>query len=78
MKAKQSVLISHVHKVSQHVEVNMDGESFGAWSTGSLCENRPDYSPLVSCYQNGFAHITIDNNNDFQVRNYHIINGKLH
>jgi len=78
MKAKQSVLISHVHKVSQHVEVNMDGESFGAWSTGSLCENRPDYSPLVSSYQNGFAHITIDNNDDFQVRNYHIINGKLH
>jgi predicted phosphodiesterase len=78
MKAKQSVLISHVHKVSQHVEVNMDGESFGAWSTGSLCENRPDYSPLVSSYQNGFAHITIDNNDDFQVRNYHMINGKLH
>lgn len=78
MKAKQSVIISHVHKVSQHVEVNMDGESFGAWSTGSLCENRPDYSPLVSSYQNGFAHITIDSNGDFQVRNYHIINGKLH
>ena len=78
MKAKQSVIISHVHKVSQHVEVNMDGESFGAWSTGSLCENRPDYSPLVSSYQNGFAHITIDGNGDFQVRNYHIINGKLH
>ncbi len=78
MKAKQSVIISHVHKVSQHVEVNMDGESFGAWSTGSLCENRPDYSPLVSSYQNGFAHITVDDNGDFQVRNYHIINGKLH
>lgn len=78
MKAKQSVIISHVHKVSQHVEVNMDGESFGAWSTGSLCENRPDYSPLVSSYQNGFAHITVDANGDFQVRNYHIINGKLH
>jgi len=44
----------------------------------ALCENRPDYSPLVSSYQNGFAHITIDNNDDFQVRNYHIINGKLH
>lgn len=78
MKAKQSVIISHVHKVSQHVEVNMDGESFGAWSTGSLCENRPDYSPLVSSYQNGFAHIKVDDNGDFQVHNYHIINGKLH
>ena len=78
MKAKQSVIISHVHKVSNHVEVNLDGENFGAWSTGSLCELRPDYSPLVSNYQHGFAHITTDSAGDFQVRNFHIINGKLH
>ena len=78
MKAKQSVIISHVHKVSNHVEVNLDGDNFGAWSTGSLCELRPDYSPLVSNYQHGFAHITTDTTGDFQVRNFHIINGKLH
>lgn len=78
MKAKQSVIISHVHKVSNHVEVNLDGTNFGAWSTGSLCELRPDYSPLVSNYQHGFAHITTDQTGDFQVRNFHIINGKLH
>lgn len=78
MKAKQSVIISHVHKVSNHVEVNLDGDNFGTWSTGSLCELRPDYSPLVSNYQHGFAHITTDTSGDFQVRNFHIINGKLH
>lgn len=78
MKAKQSLLISHVHKVSNHVEVNLDGDSFGTWSTGSLCELRPDYSPLVSNYQHGFAHILIDGSGDFQVKNYQIINGKIH
>lgn len=78
MKAKQSVIISHVHKVSNHVEVNLDGTPFGCWSTGSLCELRPDYNPLVSNYQHGFAHIMVDGSGDFQVKNYQIINGKLH
>lgn len=78
MKAKQSLLISHVHKVSNHVEVNLDGDSFGTWSTGCLCELRPDYSPLVSNYQHGFAHILVDGSGDFQVKNYQVINGKIH
>jgi predicted phosphodiesterase len=78
MKAKQSLLISHVHKVSNHVEVNLDGDSFGTWSTGCLSELKPDYNPLVSNYQHGFAHVLIDKAGDFQVKNYQIINGKIH
>lgn len=78
MKAKQSVIIGHVHKVSNHVEVNLDGQTFGCWSTGSLCELRPDYSPLVSNYQHGFAHVVVDSDGSFAVNNYQVINGKLH
>ena len=78
MKAKQSVIIGHVHKVSNHVEVNLDGESFGCWSTGSLCELKPDYNPLVSNYQHGFAHIVVNDDGNFSVKNYQIINGKIH
>lgn len=78
MKAKQSVIIGHVHKVSNHVEVNLDGQTFGCWSTGSLCELRPDYSPLVSNYQHGFAHVVVDHDGTFAVNNYQIINGKIH
>jgi predicted phosphodiesterase len=78
MKAKQSIIIGHVHKVSNHVEVNLDGQTFGCWSTGSLCELRPDYSPLVSNYQHGFAHVIIDNDGTFAVKNMQIINGKIH
>jgi predicted phosphodiesterase len=78
MKAKQSVIIGHVHKVSNHVEVNLDGQTFGCWSTGSLCELRPDYSPLVSNYQHGFAHILVQNDGTFAVKNMQIINGQLH
>lgn len=78
MKSKQSVIIGHVHKVSNHVEVNLDGDSYGCWSTGSLCELKPDYSPLASNYQHGFAHVIIDKNDHFTVKNHHIINGKIH
>jgi predicted phosphodiesterase len=78
MKAKQSVLIGHVHKVSNHVEVNLDGHSYGCWSTGSLCELKPDYSPLASNYQHGFAHVIVEDSGDFSVKNHQIINGRLH
>lgn len=78
MKAKQSTIIGHVHKVSTHSETNMDGKVITTWSTGSLCELKPDYSPLVSNYQHGFAHIEVEKNGDYTVKNYQIINGKLH
>lgn len=77
MKAKQSTIIGHVHKVSTHSETNMDGDVVTTWSTGSLCELRPEYSPLVSNYQHGFAHITIDRNGNYHVRNFQIIDGQI-
>jgi predicted phosphodiesterase len=78
MKAKQSVLIGHVHKVSQHPEVDLDGNVFSCWSTGCLSELKPDYSPLVSNYQLGFAHVIVDKDKTYTVRNMQIINGKIH
>lgn len=77
MKAKQSTIIGHVHKVSTHSETDMDGNSITTYSMGSLCEKRPDYSPLVSSYQHGFAHVLIDNNGDYHLKNYQIVKGKI-
>ena len=77
MKAKQSTIIGHVHKVSTHSETDMDGNSVTTYSMGSLCEKRPDYSPLVSSYQHGFAHVLIDNNGDYHLKNYQIVKGKI-
>lgn len=78
LRAKQSVIVGHLHRASYHSEMDLDGNVVGCWSTGSLCELRPSYSPLVSNAQHGFAHILVDNNGDFTVKNYQIINGKLH
>ena len=78
LRAKQSVLIGHVHKVSNHVEVSLDGKVYGCWSTGCLCDLHPDYNPLVSNYQHGFAHVVVDKSGDYMVKNYQIIDGKIH
>lgn len=77
MKAKQSTIIGHVHKVSEHTETNMDGEMTTTWSTGCLCELKPDYSPLVSNYSHGFAHVVVHPDKTFSVTNKRIYNGKI-
>ncbi|CAB5218566.1 MPP_superfamily domain containing protein [uncultured Caudovirales phage] len=78
MKAKQSIIVGHLHRASHHPEIDLDGNVYSAWSTGCLCELRPNYSPLVSNSQHGFAHIKVELNGDYTVKNYQIINGKLH
>ncbi|MFN5250657.1 MAG: metallophosphoesterase [Bacteroidota bacterium] len=77
LRAKQSVIVGHLHRASYHPEVDLDGKVIGCWSTGCLCELKPDYSPLVSNSQHGFAHILVENNGDYTVKNYQIINGKI-
>lgn len=76
-KAKQSTIIGHVHKVSEHTETNMDGDMTTTWSTGCLCELKPDYSPLVSNYSHGFAHIKVHADKSYSVSNKRIYNGQI-
>jgi predicted phosphodiesterase len=78
LRAKQSVIVGHLHRSSYHTEMDLDGKVIGCWSTGSLCELRPNYSPLVSNAHHGFAHILVEKDGSFVVKNYQIINGKLH
>ena len=78
LRAKQSVIVGHLHRASYHPEIDLDGNVIGCWSTGCLCELRPNYSPLVSNSQHGFAHVLIDNSGNFTIKNYQIINGQIH
>ena len=78
LRAKQSLIVGHLHRASHHPEVDLDGKIISCWSTGCLCELKPNYSPMVSNAQHGFAHITVENNGDYTVKNYQIINGKIH
>ena len=78
MRAKQSLIVGHLHRASHHPEVDLDGNIVSCWSQGCLCELRPNYSPLVSNSQHGFAHIIVENNGNYTVKNYQIIKGKIH
>ena len=77
MKAKESTICGHVHKISEHTETNLSGELTTCWSTGCLCELSPDYSPFANNYAHGFAHIVVDNDRNYSVKNYRISNGKI-
>ncbi len=76
-RANQSTLISHVHKVSEHQETNMDGKVTVCYSIGCLCELSPDYNPLASKYMHGFAHVTTTKDDWYKVRNIKILEGKI-
>ncbi len=77
LRAKQSLIVGHLHRPSHHPETDLDGKIISCWSTGCLCELRADYSPLVGNTMHGFAHIQIEKDGDYTVKNYSIINGKL-
>ena len=78
LKAKQSLIVGHLHRASYNPESNLDGDIVACWSTGCLCELRPNYSPMVSNSQHGFAHILVESSGQYTVRNHQIIKGKIH
>jgi predicted phosphodiesterase len=77
LRAKQSMICGHVHKISEHTETNLNGELITCWSTGSLCELSPDYAPYATNYAHGFAHIETEDNGNYSVHNYRIYKGKI-
>lgn len=77
MQAKTSTIIGHTHSVSEHNEKNLKDELTTCWSMGCLCELRPDYNPFANKYAHGFAHIIVENNGDYNVRNMRIVKGKI-
>jgi len=77
LRAKQSLIVGHLHRPSHHPETDLDGKIISCWSTGCLCELRANYSPLVGNTMHGFAHIQLSKDGDYTVKNYSIINGKL-
>lgn len=75
LKAKTNVIAGHHHRISEHVETDINGKTVGAWSTGCLCELNPHYMPINN-WQHGFATVEIYGD-DFKVDNKKIIKGKV-
>ena len=76
LKAKTNVIAGHHHRISNHVETDINGKTVGAWSTGCLCEMNPKYMPINS-WQHGFATVELNKEGEFKVNNIQIINGEI-
>jgi predicted phosphodiesterase len=76
LKAKDNILVSHVHRTSDYTEPNINKKINGGFSIGCLSDLDPDYSPNNS-YNLGFAFLTVDKSGDFTVHNKRIINGEI-
>lgn len=78
MKLKKSALMSHVHNTSQHTEKDVSGGMTSCWSIGCMSELRPDYNPYCNKYNHGFAHVIVNKDKTFTVKNHMIIDGHIH
>ena len=76
LKAKTNVLGAHNHQESSHKESDMNGQSFGAWSIGCLCNLNPDYRP-INKWNHGFARVEVTKGGKFRVFNHAVIDGEV-
>lgn len=77
LRAKASVIIGHVHKVSTHSETTINNKIITCYSTGCLCELTPTYAPFGNNYSHGFAHVKILPNGHYNVKNIQMIEGAI-
>lgn len=77
LRAKLSAMCGHFHQSSQHSEKNLGGKVVSTWSTGCLCDMRPEYMPLNN-WSTGFAIVEVDGAGAFQVSNFRVIDGHVY
>jgi len=76
LKAKESCIVGHHHRTSEHTEKSLSGEVTTTWSTGCLCGLEPEYAPFNN-YNHGFAHIKVSKDGNYELKNIRIIDYKI-
>ena len=77
LRAKASAIIGHYHQSAEHVEKNVNDSQIGCWSTGCLCDLRPDYA-RYNKWNHGFAIVSHEVDSAyFRVENLKIIDGRI-
>ena len=78
LRGKSSVLAGHNHQTSEHHENNMNGEPTACFSMGCLCDLQPAYRPFAyTKWNHGAAIVDIDEDGEFSVENFRIIDRKV-
>jgi len=75
LKTKSPTISAHLHRISEHIEKDVQGNYIKSYSSGCLCEMHPDYAPLNG-WSLGFVVIT-KGKKQSKVRNLTIENGEI-
>lgn len=76
-KTKSSMLCGHVHVTSEHTEPDIDNKICTTFTAGCMCTLKPEYQPFGGKSCHGFAHVTIQKNKHFRVKNIRIYEGEI-
>lgn len=78
IKYKGNIIVGHHHRTSFEPMQLANGTSYGAWSTGCLCDLNPEYYPTAhTVWNHGFAELELEESGEFMIQNWRIINGKV-
>jgi len=72
LRTLSTCLVGHSHRTSNHAESNMWHHETACWSTGCLCDLRPDYQKF-NRWNHGFAMVTVHDGGAFDVQNYRVM-----
>ena len=72
LRTLSTVLVGHSHRTSNHAESDMWHHETACWSTGCLCDLRPEYAKF-NRWNWGFAMATIHKGGAFDVNNYRVM-----
>ncbi|MFN9369940.1 MAG: metallophosphoesterase [Planctomycetia bacterium] len=71
LRLHHTVLEGHGHRTSGHCEPDMWGSEVFCWSTGCLCDLRPEYA-RINKWNHGFAIVEVHEGGEFDVENLRI------
>jgi hypothetical protein len=78
LRGHECCMLGHYHQSSNHTEKSMNGRIISCWSVGCLCDLRPEYKPINTKWQHGFAIVERIDDKEFMVDNRKIIKGKIY
>lgn len=72
LRTLSTCLVGHSHRTSNHAESDMWHHETATWSTGCLCDLRPDYA-RINRWNWGFAVCTVHERKAFDVNNFRVM-----
>jgi hypothetical protein len=71
-------MCGHWHVTNQYTKNTIEDRLLTTWTTGCMCDLRPDYNPYGNEWNWGFAELWVDKKGDFEIENKRVLhNGKV-